>query len=45
MGYQVKQDFQQEVVWPGYQKLIRFWKTSSCYLGLWDSFDSGMLSR
>lgn len=44
-GYQVKEDFQRHVVWPGYESLIRFWKTSNGYLGLWDSHNSGMLNR
>lgn len=44
-GYQVKQDFQRHVVWPGYERLIRFWKTSNGYLGLWDSHKTGMINR
>jgi hypothetical protein len=36
-GYQVKEDFQREVVWPGYGHLLRFWKTSGGYLGLWQA--------
>lgn len=41
-GYQVKQDFQRDVVWPGYEKLQKFWKTSNGYLGLWESVDSDL---
>ena len=36
-GYQVKQGFQQEVVWPGYGSMVKFWKVSEGYLGLWEA--------
>ncbi len=41
-GSQVKQDFQRKVVWPGYENLQKFWKTSSGYLGLWKLVDSDL---
>jgi hypothetical protein len=44
-GYQVKLDFQRHVVWPGFESMVRFWKTSNGYLGLWESTNSTMLIR
>ena len=44
-GYQVTPDEQREIVWPGYERLVRFRKTSNGYLGLWESINSCMLNR